>query len=296
MGKWLLAILLTHAADPRSELVLWDGISSTVKATFEHLPDGSVKGRMLGKTAFVVADRVPMRDRSFSGVLLRVDDKVTELCDRVFHASTPLVTDDGRIFVERGRPGREREGELRVDDLTIDEIGKGSIFSTKGYTTHLAGMFGRELIVYFVAPEGASLIAIDIDSRRNRQISRIAPFARDFHVDGNDLIFANRTEDKRWAIEKLDLRTGASKRLVVTEDQVLAPHPFGGDVAYHDHGLRLLGGGKLSDAREIIVASEGNRAAVMRGEELHVIDGEEVRLFVASQHGNSHIQVIGFVK
>jgi hypothetical protein len=297
MGKWLLAILLTHAADPRSELVLWDGASSTVRAVIEHLPDGSVKGRSWGKSFFVVADRVPMRDRSFSGVLLRIDDRTTELCDRVFHASTPLITNDGRVFVERGRPGPET-GEFRVDELTIDEIGRGTIFSARGYTTHIAGIFGSELIVYVVAPEGASLVAVDIDSRKTRPISQIAPFARDFRVDGNDLIFANRTEDKRWAIEKMDLKSGISRRLVITDDQVLAPHPFRGDLAYQDHGLRLLGGGKLSDEREIVVATEGNVAAVIheegRGEELRVLDGEKVRQFVAPAH--SHIQVIGFVK
>ena len=77
------------------------------------------------------------------------------LCDRVFHASTPLVTSDGRVFVERGRAGPTAEGRLRVDELTIDEVmaqGARVVWRVLAelHRAHLAGVSGRELILYRV--------------------------------------------------------------------------------------------------------------------------------------------------
>src|SRR5262249_4533763 len=134
MGKWLLAVLLTHAADPRTELVLLGPDGSTVLSAFEHVPDGSVHGRLLpgSRAAMVVADRSnAARDISFSGTLLRLEPGKAPLaiCDRVVHASTPLVTSDGRVFVERGR----------ADELTIEEAAAGAmrvVWRGRGYASH----------------------------------------------------------------------------------------------------------------------------------------------------------------
>jgi hypothetical protein len=308
MGKWLLAILLTYGADPRSELVFVDPTGSTVAARFEHLPDGSVHGRMLPGThaAVVVADRAESRDRSFAGVLLRVEagKPPSELCDRVFHASTPLVTSDGRVFVERGRPGPALEDQLRVDDLTIDEVGGFGtrvVWRGRGYTSHLAGAFGHELIVYLVTPGGASLVGVDMESGRARAIVRdLLPFARDFRVDGNQLVYSNRAEDHRWVIERLDLTSGARTRLHSSAHQAIAPHPYRGDIAYNDGGLRLLSGKRLAhrDGSDVMVAAMGELAALLHYAgglpTLEIVEGERVRQIATP--GDAHIQVVGFVK
>ena len=270
---------------------------------FEHLPDGSVHGRLLPgtRTAMVVADRNPSRDLSFSGVLLRVEPakEAREICDRVVHASTPLVTPDGRVFVERGRPGPQRNDELTIEEATSQPR---VVFTAHGYTTHLAGAFGHELIVYFVRPGGAQLLAVDMDSGRSRPLIDLAPFARDFHVDGHFLFYSERAENRQWAVERLDLITDRRERLVTAKDQVLAPHPWKGDLAYNDHGLRLLGAGRVEhrEGHDVVAATAGDLAAVLHYSsnlglpELEVVDAAVVRQIATPP--DSHIHVVGFVK
>src|SRR5258707_1250375 len=108
MGKWLLVLLLTHASDPRSDVVVAGPAGLTTVARVEHLPEASLRGALgPGGLVLVAADRAPGRDRSFSSSLMRVEagKPVVELCDRLMHASRPLVTPAGRVFVERGQKG-----------------------------------------------------------------------------------------------------------------------------------------------------------------------------------------------
>jgi hypothetical protein len=309
MGKWLLAVLLTHAADPRSQLVLFGPAGPTVTAELEHLPDGSPHGALLpGGGAVVVADRTPDFDRSFAGALLRVEGaRVTELCDRVVHASTPLVTADGRVFVERGRAGPDAGDRLRVDELTVEEAaseGMRVVLSARAYLLHLAGADGRELIVYRVDPEGASLVGVNMNSGAARTIVRtLPPFARDFTVEAGQLVFANRDDERRdrWVIERVDLPSGRRTRLHTSESQALAPRVLGGDVAFNDHGLRMLGGGRVEHRAgdDVVEAVSGERAALLHYSggalpELELLDGGQVRQIAAPE--NTHLQVVGFAK
>lgn len=90
-----------------------------------HLPGATVKTARLPSGALAaVADRLPARDRSWGASLLVADgarDPV-ELCDRVYHASRPLLLPTGELAVERGRAGPELPGRIRVDELTVDAV------------------------------------------------------------------------------------------------------------------------------------------------------------------------------
>jgi hypothetical protein len=292
MGKWLLAVLLTHAADPRTELAFIDASGTTVAASFEHLPDASLRGRLIPgtRTALVVADRAP---GDYGGALLRIENgRVTQLCDGLYHASTPLITSEGRIFVERGKAGPQGP-ELRVDDLTVEEWtsqGLRVAWRGRGYTAHLAGSSNGEILIYAPSPSGAPLLGVK--DGRVRTIVKELRSPRDFHVD-DDQLYLSQIADRQWTVDRVDLASGKLERLH-SQAAPTAPHPFRGDVAFNDQGLRLLHGGRLGHADEMLLATWGSIGAALRPEgTLEIID-REVRQIATP--ANTHIQIVGFVR
>jgi hypothetical protein len=260
MGKWLLAVLLTHAANPRTDLVLMNETGSRVVATIDHVPDGSIHGRPFRGGAVIVAERNP---GDYGGELLLVTNgagRVQKLCDGVLRMSTPLVA-DGRVFVERGRAGVEGD-ELRVDDLTVDEwTPKGLVtrWRGRGYTAHLAGAFKNEILIYAPNPGGTPLLAVERDTGRVRVVAERLNAPREFRVDGERLYFTQ-------------LVTLLSGR------------------AFVPHALDLLGGGLERGverpAREL--------DARVREATIEVVEHAHVRQIAAPE--NSHIQIVGFVQ
>ena len=249
----------------------------------------------------VVVARAP---GDFGAALLRVEPgkPTVQLCDRVYRSTTPLVTRDGRVFVERGRAGPQADEELRIDELTLEEstpAGMRVAWRGRGYTAHLAGFREHELIVYHAAPTASTLLAVDLETGRARTLLKGLRHPRDFRVDGDQLVFTQLVE-RQWSIDRVDLATGALRRLLVSGSQVLAPHPWKGDVAYNDHGLRLIGAGRVEHrpGDDIVVAASGDLAAALHfhGEtsDLEVFEGGQVRQIVTPP--DSHIQVVGFVK
>ncbi|WP_437940812.1 hypothetical protein [Sorangium sp. So ce341] len=233
-------------------------------ATLQHLDDAVVRARVVPRTPIVVAtaDTRPSRDRSFNATLFRVEPHAepVALCDGVVHASRPLVTADGRVFVSRGAAGPEppMDGDLarlRVDALTIDEVDLATgatrtAHRHTGYLAFLAGAWNGELVVYRVSPGSADLVLVNPDSGAARVLApSIPPFARDFSVDATTgaLVFQERheTDPGLWVIDRLDLARGKRARLEVSANSGLAPHAWpGGGLAYTPDraaGLRVVG-------------------------------------------------------
>jgi hypothetical protein len=226
-------------------------VSTVSEAAIAGVPrarDAVVRGDVLpgGHSVVVVADsenRPPATGASdWSSSLHRVDDsgKIALLATGLYHASRPLASADGAVYVERGASGswptREEAalGRLRTDPLHIDAIdpitgAARTLYSWTGYTLHLAGELGRELIVYRVAFEGADLVAIDRASGKSRLITALVPFARDFSIDAKRgaLVMSNRDEHDShlWVIDRIDLATGARTRLTTARDETPS---FGG--------------------------------------------------------------------
>jgi hypothetical protein len=198
--------------------------SGRLRARFEHLPGAAVRVAELPSGALAaVADRAPGGDRSWGSSLLVARDggDGAVRCDRVFYASTPHVAPDGRVLVERGRPGPDVPGRMRIDALTLDLIDPGSgqaqtIHATSGFEAYVAAVVGHEAIVYLVQPELASLRAIDLASGAERVlVPSLPPFAHDFTVDGNTLLVHDRDEHdrERETLERVDLASGARTRV-----------------------------------------------------------------------------------
>jgi hypothetical protein len=253
-----LALLVTRGLAGESSLhFVTDGELGPAAATFSHLPDAMVRGALLPGTRTVIAtaDRTWVRDHSFDATLLRLEPgrEAVNLCDRVDHAARPLVSSDGRVFVGRGRAGVARDGVLRVDALTVDEIDARSgaartVFALQGHHASPVAVHGDQLYVYAVAPEGASLRAVPLAGGRDRLVAELLPFARDFSLDGDTLVFTTRDEQRSdlWVIDAIDLHNGARRRLHRSASTHLAPHVWpGGEVAFDDgRGLTLLGAGR----------------------------------------------------
>jgi len=235
-------------------------------ATLTHLEGAAVRGAVVPGSDVVVvaADTAPTRDASFAASLFRIAPHQPPqlLCDRVVHASRPLVTAAGRVFVSRGAAGPPAGGAMRVDDLSVDEIDPATgaartVHAFSGYLTFLAGARGAEIFVYRIGAGGADLAGVDADTGAARVITPLLPFARDFSIDeaAGAVVFQERDEQDRsvWTVDRVDLATGARTRLHRSASMSLAPFAWpGGGVALSTNGragLALLGGaGRLQPA------------------------------------------------
>lgn len=228
-------------------------------ATLGHAEDAAVRGVTVpGSDAVaVIADTLAARDLSFAASLYRMaPHRPPELiCDRVVHASRPLATASGRVFVSRGVAGPPSEDRYRVDALTIDEVDLATgatrtVHAFAGYLAFLAGAHGSEILVYRVDASGADLVGVDPDTGKVRTIAALLPFARDFSVDParGAIVMAERDESdsRAWAIDRIDLQSGARTRLRESASMSMAPFawPSGAVVwsAEGRGGLSLLDG------------------------------------------------------
>jgi hypothetical protein len=221
-------------------------------ASLSHREGGDLRAAMLPDgTVLATAPWAAGRDRSFDGALFRLEGGAELLCDDVVHASSPLVMPDGRVFVARGRAGRGSASSMRIDALRIDAIDPASGAATtlhryRGYLLHLAGAHDGRVIVYRVGPGSADLVAIDASGRMTTLLSPLLPFARDFSVDAQRIVFRGRhqSDSRTWVVDALDLTSGALTRLHQGPSFSLAPHvwPDGGvAINQGQSGLSLLG-------------------------------------------------------
>ncbi len=244
------ALMLTLAASPEVALLSSRGDVAELRfqplrgaeitapiARFTHGEGSSVQGSLLPGTRVVVASAT-MRaggDLSFANSLLRLEagKPARVLADQLAYASRPLVTAEGRVFVSRGAAGQEPfdgRDALRVDALSVDEIdpvtaAHRTVYSTRGYVTFLAGAFGRELVVYEIAPAGARLIAVHVDTLAVRELLHsMLPMARDFVIDvpGHRVLFTQHGAES-WLVEQVDLVSGVSTRLAEGAEVTMLP-------------------------------------------------------------------------
>ncbi len=184
-------------------------------------PAGGVARGVLEKedVAWVVADDDVRSD--FGAALYRVKGgAATRVASGVLHASRPLRTDTGALYIERGTPGdppgldEARAGLLREDALTIDRLDGAAlrtVYRTRGYAAHLAGALPGKLVVYRVEPAAATVVLVDEATGVARTVAEVPPYARDFSLRGTALYFDDRdaVDPGRWHVMRLDLVTGA---------------------------------------------------------------------------------------
>lgn len=268
-------------------------------ATFTHGEGSTVLGALVPGRRVVLATALVgrPRDESFGASLFRLEPgaPVRELADRVVISTRPVVLEDGRAFVQRGRPGELTE-QGRVDALSIDEIdvdsGKArTVYETKGFTTFLAGAFGHELVVYEVNPAGAKLLAVHVDTLAVRALTPLPPLAFDFTVDAprRRVVFTlGEPGVERWHVVAVDLGTGALSTLADGPSVALVPAVLpDGRVAYAPgpgEGLVFTSGGQALPAQG---RGYERLRAVVRGIAvgLHETPGDFPRLFTRSLGG-----------
>lgn len=226
----------------------------------DHEPGGDLRAELIGGTDTVVvtAPAVARRDVSYNGGLyaLRQGADPRLLSHGVVHASRPLVTPSGRIFVSRGvagplpaDPQTTRSDQLSIDEVDLATGQSRSVHTHQGFAAHLAGWYDGEILVYRVGPSGADIVAVDPDAGTLRSVlPTLPPFARDFSVDPSRgvLVYRGRhdTLSQRWVLDELDLATGTTTRLAESDRFALAPHAWpDGAVAFNPagRGLSLLG-------------------------------------------------------
>jgi hypothetical protein len=217
--------------------------SGTVLAEIPHAPGAVIRGDVLRSAkarAFVLAaDEAGAVDRDWGSALWRVDASgVRRIARGLYHASRPLASVDGRVYVERGAAGawptREEPhpGLLSRDAITNDAIDPDTgdartVHAYRGYTAHLAGELGGEIVLYRVSFEGADLVAVERATGGARFVAQIPPFARDFSIDARrgGLVMAERDDGDPhlWAVETVDLASGARTRLFSQRDEAPIP-------------------------------------------------------------------------
>lgn len=225
---------------------------SPAVASFTHVKRSTVLGALLPgtRTVVAVAQTKDARDPSWACSLVRLEPAkpAVTLVDRVAVSTRPLVTRDGRVFVQRGR-----EGPNRVDAITIDEIdprtgAARTVHSFDGYTAFLAGAFEGELIVYRVGPGGADLVAVHRDALGVRTLAKLHPMARDFATDGRGLFFTT-SDAGGWLVARVDLRTGALTTAARSTHVAALPVLLDGRLAASPgpaEGLRFAADGTLA--------------------------------------------------
>jgi hypothetical protein len=241
--------LFAHASDIGVVRVSGRGSRTTAWATLEHAPGAVVRGDVSpdGRSVVVAADLGDVPPSDWSSGLWRIEPNAPPvlLARGLYHASRPLASVDGRIYVQKGAAGawptvdEARAGRLRVDRLWLDAIDPvtrtaRTFYSWSGYTLHLAGEIDGDVVVYRVGPDGADLVRIDRATGRSRAAATILPFARDFSIDPTRraIAFSNRHEidTRTWVVDRVDLETGARTRLAVStrEPTPLEVSAFGG--------------------------------------------------------------------
>jgi len=312
-----LVTLVTPAWSETSEL----RVADRPVARFTHLAGAAVRGAMSpGTDQFLaIADTSPRRDPSFAASLFLLTQGVParRLCDDVVHASRPLVAPDGRVFVVRGAAGPDLLPDPRLDFLRIDEIDRETgvartIHQHTGQFLHLAGWHGDTVLAYRIAADSADLVAIDpAPPHAVHPLADIPPFARDFSVDRDVLVFHDRDEDDphTWHIEQLDLRTGSLTTRAHAVDMRAQPFAAADEIYAHGPaGLTRLHGPPLAapcagatPCIDILrLASRDHRW--LAG--LHVRPGALPRPFILdavtgtstlTPAANAHVDLVGFL-
>jgi hypothetical protein len=317
-----LVLLETEGRGAETTVTSFDLERGTARrwATVTHLENAGVRGGLVrsGDAVAVIADREPGSDRSWGSALFLVEPgRAAEVvCDRVRYGARPLTNPDGSIiYIERGSAGEPRRGvtgALREDQLELAQVDASAtgavttLFRARGFELYPAAIAGDEVVVYLIDRTGAHLVGVGPNGRSRTILAQLAPFARDFSLRGNTVLFSSRdaAHPERHTIEEVELGAGRARRLVESARPVVAPWvgPTG-EIAYFDGaGLASLAGGHRPAAIEVTraVSLDGAWAAGWRypaGTPLpdvvieHIASG---RLTTLPAGGRRHLEVVGF--
>jgi hypothetical protein len=156
-----------------------------VVARFTHAEGSTVVGAVAGALVVATATTASAGDLSYASGLFRLEAArpTRQLVDRVALAARPVVL-EGRVFVPRGKTGPGQVDELTLDEVDVETGAARTVYATRGLFTHLAGAWGRELVVYEVTLASARLLLVHVDTLGVRVARDAMPaLAHDFVID-----------------------------------------------------------------------------------------------------------------
>lgn len=188
-------------------------------ADIAHAPGSARRGivaRIRGRwTALVVVAERNIHNGAYDSALYRVDARgAARLVGGLANASTPLVTEEGDVLVERGAAGVEPSprGPLREDTLELVAVDSESgatrvVHRTRGQLAHLAAALrGREVLVYKIDGPSSALFSLDVGTGATRSILAAMPGpARDFSYDrARDAVTFARAHNGAYELVSID--------------------------------------------------------------------------------------------
>jgi len=252
----------------------------TKVATLSTAPDYTPRGSIStdGKWAFAVTVLSP---KTKSGDLSAIDlatGKVTKLASSVLGIERPLVTPDGHaIYVRIAKTTEPKEkGQLATTTTEIWSAAPGSkpkkLVSLDALGVNLAGIWNGQVLLYRVDATGASIWRVPIAGGEPYQLASLVhgPFARDFNVAGDRLIYSTLVGSMThtYGIEVLDLTTGRAQVLMKAGTDHLAPFAAPQGIAFTMEtpkgDVLMLKDEPLLDGRAFALAStrDGSELAV----------------------------------
>lgn len=246
-----MALLATEPEGAGSELYLVSADGGELPAPvarLAHRHGAAVRGAITGDAAnpvlLAVADLAPGSDRSFGSALLRIEPGRAQatLAEGVVYASRPVLASPREVLISTGSPGVVTDGAGRVDALRVDVIDPDSgatrtILAEQGLLLYVAGVLGREALIYRVGPARGDLCAVDLDSGALRELGELPPLARDFSLDADrrELAFVARS-DEAWHALTLDLDRGDRAVLGAGPSMLLLPQRIAGELTLVEAG------------------------------------------------------------
>jgi hypothetical protein len=141
-----------------------------------------------------------------------------------------------------------------------------TLATDRGYGLFLAGAAGETLVLYRVAADGAAFYTVPLDGGALKRLSATpaGPFARDFSVQGKELVFASRGKGAGYAIFSIDLDTGAIRERVTRTSDHASPLSTPGALLYTS---------AVSEGMEQLVVLDGaGTAALTRPEGIPLLE------------------------
>lgn len=264
-------VLLAEATDFGTELRVVGEREPRARVT--HPGGATVRGAVDGATVWLAAPVEGTREDGFDFGLYEVDLATGEYGlhhHDLTHAGRPLLGDDGGVWFVDGWAGAPSPGAYRVDGFRLrrrapdgaDEV----LHEMEGLMMHLGAVHGGEAFVYRVRGDRADVVAVSATGEVRTVVDDMLPFARDFSVDRERLVYRQRHagDARRWLVRTVPLAGGEASTLFEGDRFALAPHAWPGG------GVALNAGG---DGLSLLDATDSLRAPLGAGvDEVRAVD------------------------
>ena len=206
-----------------------DTLTRQERVRFAHTLGEAPRGDVStdGSHTYVVVKRDDAR--ATSDLLAIHDSKVDVWSTEAYPGSRPCRAPEGAkhgVYVAMGTP--EGAGD-NVHIAHFDASGADhSVFASHALTLHLIAVRARDILLYRLDEERASLLSIARDNGSVLLETPILGYARDFSSDGQSVVYSNRApgDELLWLAQSWNPSSGAVTTLFASSQQ--SPLVFAG--------------------------------------------------------------------